>query len=358
MRWLSLFCLFYTALFSQAIPDAKSAKGETELTRERMPDYLRKPLKIGVTLIVNSIPEIDEKNETFEATIDLRLTWIDPLLAFEAKNIGTTRLEYSGQSALDKLATIWEPKVIIANLVGAPQRVEPGLFINENGTVQYIQRIKAVFQTVFFLRSFPFDTEYLTFTLLSSVYNKDEVEFIQSEKEISHSKVDDSVKILGWNLKGVTSVSEMIRGWDGNFYPEFIVKVVISRNPLSHLIILTPLILIMLMPTFLTLYLDIEMARRLEAWAGAMLALVATSFTLNLTYPSLGTDSIINKLLSICFTYQLFMMFLTISLFNKYFTDKVENQYLVKGLIQFARWGVPIGFLINLAVQISLTALS
>src|SRR5690606_22573921 len=102
-------------------------------------------------------------------------------------------------------------------------------------------------------------------------------------------------------------------GWDGNFYPQFTVKVVIARNPFAHLIILTPLILIMLMPTFLTLYLDIEMARRLEAWAGAMLALVATSFTLNLTYPSLGSDSIINKLLSICFAYQLFMMFLTIS---------------------------------------------
>jgi hypothetical protein len=323
-----------------------------------MPNYLQKPLRVYVRFNLINLKKINDQAENFSGTIDLTLRWQDSSLAFDPTIKGTVREEYSLTKATAKLDTIWQPNIVITNLDDKTSRVEPELFIYADGTVEYNQRVTGTFQTQFKLHAFPFDTESLSIKLSSPLYNKQQLEFTQDERDINHSGFSNDIKLFGWKLDKLTFASTTLRGGDGKFYPQFEAKVMVNRKAYSHLFVLVPLILIMLMPTLLTLYLKARLAKRLEAWAGAMLALVATSFTLNLRYPSLDSDSVISQLLTLCFIYQFLMMFLTISIFNPKLTKRVKNRLFVEETIQILRWVIPCGLFILVIVRIWLTALS
>jgi hypothetical protein len=340
-------------------PEWKSTQDQPTETNQgstssetKMPSYLVKPLKVGVMLIVNNLLEINERTDTFEAKIELHLRWHDPTLAFDRTVMGTTRLEYSKEQTVLKLAEIWQPEIFISNMEPNPTRIDPGLFISENGEVEYIRYIEAKFHGDFQLRAFPFDSQMLPIILISKFYNKRELTFDQSQEEASRSKVGGQVSYSGWHINGMTWSGASVRGWDGNYYPEITAFIQVSRNPFGHLIVLIPLAIVMIIPTYLTLYIKrAYMVYRLEAWGGSLLAMVATTFTLNLRYPTLDPHSIVNRMFFLFFLFQVFMIALTISLFNTEFTNRFKNQYLIEEIKKFLRWSIPLGFIVIVIVN-------
>ncbi len=305
-----------------------------------IPDNIEKPLKIGVTLVLNNLINLDEKQGTFEANVDFTLTWNNPNEAFDPKTVGTSIKYFDEQQTPEALKEMWYPEVTISNMEKIVSDV-PFLSVRSDGTLVYIQRLKAQFKIHPELRAFPFDSQSLTFYLEATENTTSEVKFTQSQTEINHSGVRPGVGLSGWEMKGIEFSHSLGRSVGGGFYPRFDAKISMDRISMPHLFAFAPLFLIMLSPTIMTLFSETTLGTRLTAWGGALLTLIATMFALNQKYPALESDSILTQITSIVLGYQFLMILLSMSFLNPNFAKRFRNPYMVSEMISYIRWAIP-----------------
>lgn len=306
-----------------------------------MPSNTPRPLKVGIAVFVNDIGKINDHTGSFEASLDIRQRWKDTGLAFDRKQMGLNHLDFEHEKAVEKLATIWTPELVLAN--ATVQSMDQGLFIEADGTVTLIKRVKAVFDTRLQLAAFPFDTQALTIRIVSQRANYNQLALTQNQQDIDHSGLSKSVGLSEWQVQRLRFEPLIFRGWDGQYYPEMQVKIVLNRQPAAELlIILMPFFLVMLVPTVGTLYTRVDTERQLGFWASSILALVALSFTFTARYAMLPSGSLIMQLIVIGSVYQLIMILLTITLFNRQATERWSvNRLLVDELTGYLRWSIP-----------------
>jgi hypothetical protein len=319
-----------------------------------LPSGVPLPLRVGVAVFLNDAGKINEQTGTYEGSVDIRFRWRDPSLAFDAKAAGGDRQEIGNDQVAAKLRKMWSPRLTIANQVGAAQRIEGGMFIYADGTVEHIQRIKGVFDSKYRLAAFPFDTQGLTIRILSPRYTINQIALVQDQNDINASGYAESMSISGWAAKRTDFAASRSRGWNGDTYPELEARVFIQRLPFTHLfLVFTPFLLIMLVPSIMTLYVKADVAPRMTLWGASILALIALNFTFSVRYPALGSDSLVQQVMTIGFAYQLFMIGVTVTVFNAPVAERWFSKLVTAELIGFLRWSVPIG-LIGLVVTRSL----
>ncbi len=352
---LALFCLLLSSPLagtdvepknsqlqkSQLLKTKATAENGSKVTSSQMPTQLEKPLPVGVSLHLIKVYKISEATGSFDAKIDLVLKWHDQALSFDPKLHGTDHLIFKMDEATKKLNGIWNPKIVISNLHDNPNILESSLKISSQGFVTFTQRIKGTFQTHFSLISFPFDSHKLTIMLRSSLYNNMLVEFKQSQKESDQSGISEDALPDGWTFKYIDFSGENIKGLEGYFYNTFSANINIKRVPTGHLFAISPLLLIIFVPTILTLYSSIDIVPRLGAWSGALLALIAMSFTLNIRYPSLESNSILSEIIGIVASYEFIMILITMTIFNPSFSLCKRYTYLIDELKVIFRWAIP-----------------
>lgn len=318
------------------------------------PENIPKPLKVGVGLILNNLISLNEQSGIFEADVDLSLTWTDANLAFDPKKEGTTLLTLDAEQTAQELKSVWTPKIVITNI----QKIvsdEPSMTIIPDGTVTYIQRIKADFKTNPDLKSFPFDSQSLTFYLDALDNTTNEIQFTQSQQDINHSGVRTGVSLAGWTMKGIDFSHSLARNAKGGYYPRFEAKISMDRISWPHLFAFAPLLLIMLSPTIITLYSDSStVGTRLTAWGAALLTLIATMFALNQKYPALQSDSILPQMTSIMMTYQFVMIVISMTFLNPAFTQRFKNPYIVSEVVSYLRWSIPAIFSVFIVMRVLL----
>ncbi|MDI1352596.1 MAG: hypothetical protein PSV35_07480 [bacterium] len=322
-----------------------------------MPDNIPKPLKIGVSLILNNLINLDEQQGTFEADVDLTLTWNNPNLSFDPKTAGTTEMNFNEQETTPKLKTIWWPEVTISNIEKIINDI-PSLAISPDGTVVYVQRIKAAFKIHPDLRSFPFDSQSLTFFLDASKNTTNEVQFFQDQQQINHSGVRAGVGLTGWTMQGIDFKHSLVRNQTGGFYPRFEAKISMKRIAMPHLFAFAPLFLIILSPTILTLFGETSLGASLTAWGASLLTLIATMFALNQKYPALEANSILPQITSIILGYQFVMIFLSMTFLNPPFARRFKNPYVVPEIVRYLRWAVPAALILLVVSRILLAGKS
>jgi hypothetical protein len=312
------------------------------------------PLRVGVAVFLNDAGKINEQAGTFEASFDVRYRWRDVTLAFNAKAAGADRQEFSNEQMAAKLRKIWSPRLTLANMNGNVLRTEGGLFIYADGTVEQIQRMRMVLDTKYRMVAFPFDTQSLGVRILSTRYTVNQIALTQDQNDINASGTRETLAIAGWTTKRMEFASSRSRGWSGDSYPEFSAFVVMERQPLGHLFsIFTPFLLILLVPTIMTLYIKGDVAPRMTLWGASILALIALNFTFSIRYAALSSDSLVQQVISIGFGFQLLMICLTVTLMNPVLADRFFSKHLQTGLIDFLRWGLPLG-LVGLVITRSL----
>ena len=192
-----------------------SLNGTLYADEMRMPENTPRPLKIGVAVFVNNITKVNDQAGTFEGNLDLQLRWKNVDLAFNAKEMGTNRLEFENDSAVQKIASIWTPALTLAN--ATIQSMEQGLFIYADGTVVHIQRVKGVFDANYRLDAFPFDTQNLPVRIVSERYNTNQIALIQEQRDLDNSGLRKDMSLLSWQPKRLKFVASRTRGWNGQF---------------------------------------------------------------------------------------------------------------------------------------------
>lgn len=318
-----------------------------------MPENIPRPSKIGVSLILNNLVNLDEQKGIFEADVDLTLTWSNPNLSFDPKTAGTIEMTFNEQETPQKLKTIWWPQVTISNIEKIVNNI-PYLSIASDGTAVYTQRIKADFKIHPDLRSFPFDSQSLTFFLDASKNTTNEVQFSQDQQQINHSGVRAGVGLVGWTMQGIDFKHSVIRNQTGGFYPRFEAKISMKRISLPHLFAFAPLFLIILSPTIMTLFGETSLGSSLTAWGASLLTLIATMFALNQKYPALEANSILPQIITIILGYQFLMIFLSMTFLNPLFAKQLKNPYVIPEIVRYLRWAVPAALILLVVSRILL----
>lgn len=333
-------------------PAKESPKAAT-IDITRLPQNVQRPIKVGITFILNSISSLDEKSGLFQAEVDLTFTWTNPDIAFNPKQVGQTLLILNEQETKDKLKTIWSPQITISNLEKIVSN-QPSMTISYDGNAHYVQRIKAVFKMEPDLRSFPFDTQSLIFYLDADQNTTSEIKFVQDQVEVNKSGIRHGVKLDGWSLNRVDFENTIVRNANGSFYPRFEIKIIMKRISQIHIFAFAPLFLLFLAPTVLTLYNKKTLGERLTTWGASLLTLIATSFALNQKYPALSANSILPEMISIMMGFQFVMIFISLTFVNDSFTNKFKNPFLANAILHVLQWAVPASLILIIISRILL----
>lgn len=334
--------------------------GHANAQVQDIPPAMSVPVRVGVSIFLLDVTRINDAAGTWEGQIDLRFRWKDPSQAFSPKVAGGDRIEVRQEELAARLKTQWTPRLVVANQVGNPQKIDGGLFIYADGTVEQIQRIRGVFESRYHLAAFPFDREPLAVRVLSQRYPMSQLELVQEQRDINLSGIRETLSLSGWEVKRAEFVPpQRQRGWNGDTYSELVNQFWMERLPGSYLVaILTPFLLTLLIPTLVTLYVKADVAPRMTLWAGSILALIALNFTFSVRYPALPFNSIVSQLINIGFVYQLTMTAITGVLLNPPVADRFMSKVLQDELAKFLRLGLPLAFLGLVSTRAALTAMS
>src|SRR3954447_2060826 len=124
------------------------------------------PLSGGLPVIIRTglrfeeIADINENERSCTATVDLRLRWTDTRLAYP-KEDGSLYQNFRDAAAETRMATMWVPRVELANTIGTPSFRTVSLRIHPDGRVELMQRTTGKFATTFHPQRFPFDQQTL-----------------------------------------------------------------------------------------------------------------------------------------------------------------------------------------------------
>jgi Neurotransmitter-gated ion-channel ligand binding domain len=322
------------------------------------PSYLASPLNVGVAMIINKVKEINEQEGTFSADIALILRWKDPELSFDPVLEGTDRKLFSGEAADKFLSKIWLPGVEMSNISGQPSSKSSGVYVYPDGEIAYNQNISADFEHRFALDNFPFDIQRLSVSLVSKNLPLSYVVLRHDQLDADTSSLrPGAVRLAGWEAKDLEFSISKYQGWDQNYYSQIDATITVERDSLTHIPgMFIPFALIILLPTIMSLWApDIDFEKRLSAWAGSILTLLALVFTLAIKYPLLQPDNLFYAMLWTGFAFQFIMLLIVATLFNPALKYKLGDKYVIDEIAHVFRWFLPLGLFIFLARMILLS---
>jgi hypothetical protein len=102
--------LFFALLCFMQFP--ANAQDSTEIeSLISIPPKTNRPVEVTFNLLDLELLNINEVEETWEIRVGLSLTWEDERLAFDAEKFSYDRKIFNDQAALNKINTIWIPKI-------------------------------------------------------------------------------------------------------------------------------------------------------------------------------------------------------------------------------------------------------
>lgn len=331
-----------------------SVGGSTQMMRELvnpaspgqglvLPNNVVLPIRVGVSLVVNKLYQINEQAGTFTADIDLHYHWRDPRQVFDKASVGMDRQEYNLVAAPKKLAAIWTPGLQISNMVSKPQKEEHGLWIFSDGTVHHVYRLTAVFETRYNLKAFPFDTQALSINISAPLYSITNVELVNDQTDLNQSGIRQDCVYQGWKLTEVAFKTSQIRGWNGSLGSELVAKINVKRDFIGHIfVIFLPMLVLITLPILYLQDNSISYSQRLGALSGNMLAFITLYFTIGLRYPVLDIGSSVLQLFRAGFAYFFGLLLLVAIIYNSTMAERFFSKYVLIETKNVLRWGIPL----------------
>ena len=171
------------------------------------------------------------------------------------------------------------------------------------------------------------------------------------------SGLDPALKLSGWRIGNLSFKRGQVTAWNGLLAEQLTANLRIKRMAASILsTIFIPLLLLLIVPTIVSLIPSFELSAQLTAWANSILALIALNFTLSLRFQGLDEGSLIGRVVMTGHIYQLVSVLLTVSLFNPKFTARMRDPFVESELSDYLHWAIPVGFVGVLILETLLLA--
>ncbi|XP_064649282.1 glycine receptor subunit alpha-2-like isoform X2 [Lineus longissimus] len=160
----SRLLLLVGVLYWTAAEAAKKKKGESSRSSSRkkydrsQPPDNENSTVVEVSIFVNRITQVDEKNMAFTVDMNFRQTWFDPRLQFTPTPGRKDEMKLLDESTQKN---VWKPDTYFRNLIGVKTYNEPTsqklLRLYNNGRLWSAQRMEATFHCAMGFERFPFD---------------------------------------------------------------------------------------------------------------------------------------------------------------------------------------------------------
>jgi hypothetical protein len=253
------------------------------------------PLDSGLPVVVRAglafvdVEGVDENRESFPATVDLRLSWVDLRLRYPAEEAPIGYREWRGDAVTAELAAIWSPEIGLANLRGEPTRQSRSLRLYPDGRVELLRRVTGTFGSPLDVGRFPFDRQQLQAELVSQDETADKVILDYRQDDLLFSRAAPGIAIAGWTIGAVNLIRDPLSGWYGESYSRLRVALEVDRRAIETVpALFVPLLASLLIP-LLAIWLNRSNNGEFEIKAfeltniviGGLFAIIALNFTIN-----------------------------------------------------------------------------
>lgn len=311
------------------------------------------PIVVRVATQFVEVLNLEENDETFTATVDVRIQWDDlrHRLDLDPEEGSGEYREWRGAEADTRLGEIWSPDVRIANMVDEPTSQHRVLRIHRTGHVELLQRTRATFRSPIDASRFPFDEQMLQVVIESQRDNLGEVAFDWRQEDLEFSQAANGVSIPGWSPKQVSLRRENLSGWHGNLHARTYAELAIERSAARTApAIFIPLLASLLIP-LLAIWLNraargqfaIEAFELTNVVVGGLFAVIALNFTVNAEYKVIAAgDNTVSRLFALNYTTLGVSLAVNILLYRfnlvlRWFGPLVQEQ-----VFRFCLWSIPL----------------
>lgn len=306
------------------------------------------PVRVKPTLRVDQIPDVSERDGLFRAVVTLTYEWHDSRLAFDALTVGRDAYEFVNEAARARIASIWTPKMAIANAIETPRTIGLILVIRDDGTVQLSERVAAVVEADYALADFPFDRQRPTVRLASTEFSR-EIVMLRDPEVIPNHRL----AVKNWDVLRTTADIGETASITGRPLSTCFLATDIKRAPsVAVTQIFMPYLAIMFLP--LVCLFNVTSTTPTQLFT-ALLALLTLNFKVVLEQPTIISvnNSIVDAMwMGYCFIGINLMLVFTVMRVRS--ADAPPLGDLRTEVRNFTRWAIPAGFLILVSGRVLL----
>lgn len=344
--------LLGTALASPAAA-SEAAKAETAPKVEDLrsiPTGRGLPVAVRTAVFFVAVDSFDENAGLFEATIDLRLTWVDPRLRYPEEEGLHGYKEWRMSAAEAEIARLWTPTVRVANRQGEAEAGDRRLRLYPNGTVEVIERTKATYKTPVDVARFPFDRQRLEVGLVVKEDTLESVQLVHQRDDVDFTRVARDLELEGWEPGLVRLDKSVVRGWNGDRYAAATAALEVVRvSKISVATIFIPLFASLLIP-FMAIWMNraeddgfaVDAFELANIVIGGLFAVIALSFTVSSSYPAIAAaDNTVTRLIALNYIALAVSLLITVLLYRFRLPARLLGQYFQQEVFQYLSWAIP-----------------
>ena len=197
---------------------------------QSMPAGVAVPLDVRMAVRVLNITRIQEVQREISAAVEFTQRWSDPSLRFDRITAGTERQDLVAAEAERRLAAIWQPGIVIENIIGQPRTQTVALSTFHDGRVVLIRRLDAEFRVDLTMTAFPLDQQRMALRFASQRHPATEVALLMSEFDMQFSGMERAISVANWDAGGLSFRQESFFGWDARPYSRLVAIATVERQ--------------------------------------------------------------------------------------------------------------------------------
>ncbi len=288
------------------------------------------------------VGDVDENEETFHATVDVRLRWTDRT---------APKTSARGARVDEALAAQWAPRVELANLAGDPELRERGLTVDSAGHVELLERTTGTFTTTLDEREFPFDRQRLGVEVVVREADLEQVTLEFHGDDVAFSHVAPGVELRGWDPGPVDLASAPVPGWHDRSHARVIATLEVARQSATVMApVFIPLFSSMVIPLVAIWLQKVSDEGEFEVDAfelaniviGGLFAVIALNFTINSEYSTLAAgDNTVTRLFALNYLSLAAAMVVNLGMFQFGLVERWFGRFVQEQLYQVLWWALP-----------------
>lgn len=309
------------------------------------------PVRVNVAVFFLELGSFDDIKGEFEATVDVRMEWSDPRLAFSAKDTLRGYREFIGKEAEEQLTKMWSPTVDVQNRFEIGSYVGRRVRLFPDGAVETITRTSGKYKTHVNPEAFPFDRQKLDVELIVRDETVDEIRLRFDKEDVDFSRAAKDATIDGWDVGLVDLKRSVIAGWNGDRYSKVTATLFIDRQSASSLTsIFIPLIASLLIP-LLALWMnkasddgfEVDAFELANMGIGGLFSVIALSFAIYSANPIVAaSDNTVTRLFGLNYAMLALSLTIVVVFFRYQLPRRWFGRYVQEEAFHYLSWAIPL----------------
>ena len=293
-------------------------------------------VKVAVGLRILNLSSIDEVTERFELAGNLLAEWRDPRLHYTPTGPGD-------DFRIIRPGSVWQPQLVIINVVAPRHISEQTLNLSPDGTLHYAERFNATLTSTFALKRFPFDSQTLQIIVHPFVEQQPIVTFVPLLGSAwTVTEFATYTALSSWRMGSFTSRVGRTVGRFGRPISETRFEVSVQRRYEFYLLkIFLPLLLMVFVSWSVFWFDPPEVSSQVTVAVTTILTIIAFAFAISLTLPRVPYLTFADAFFLACYIFAFFAMLELTVVHIAYRKGRRDLGLTIRGI---ARWLVPAAF--------------